>query len=115
MMAMLAVVSDGYQAAFMCPTEILSQQHFVTISNTLKEFNLEIGLLTGSTPAKVRTQILKGLIEGEIDIVVGTHALFQKDVEYASLGIVIADEEHRLAYASEFPSRTKAKKSTTSR
>lgn len=95
MMAMLAVVSDGYQAAFMCPTEILSQQHFVTISNTLKEFNLEIALLTGSTPAKVRTQILKGLIEGEIDIVVGTHALFQKDVEYASLGIVIADEEHR--------------------
>jgi ATP-dependent DNA helicase RecG len=95
MMAMLAVVSDGYQAAFMCPTEILSQQHYVTISNTLKEFNLEIALLTGSTPAKTRTQILKGLKDGTINIVVGTHALFQKDVEYAALGIVIADEEHR--------------------
>lgn len=95
MMAMLAVVSDGYQAAFMCPTEILSQQHYVTISNTLKEFNFEIALLTGSTPAKTRTQILKGLKDGTINIVVGTHALFQKDVEYAALGIVIADEEHR--------------------
>lgn len=94
-MAILAVVSGGYQAALMCPTEILSNQHFDTISDILKPYNLNIALLTGSTPLKQRKVILDGLQNGTINVIIGTHALFQKDVEYEKLGIVIADEEHR--------------------
>ncbi len=96
MIAMLAVVSDGYQAALMCPTEILSSQHYETLKETFKVYdNINIALLTGSTPTKQRKEIAEGLKEGTIQIVVGTHALFQKDIDYHNLGIVIADEEHR--------------------
>ena len=96
MLAMLAVTSDGFQAALMCPTEILSKQHFETLSETLGKFpNIKIGMLTGSTNLKQRKELLEQISSGEINIIVGTHALFQKDVEYKDLGIVIADEEHR--------------------
>ena len=96
MLAMLAVTSDGFQAALMCPTEILSKQHFETLSETLGKFpNIKIGMLTGSTNPKQRKELLEQISSGEINIIVGTHALFQKDVEYKDLGIVIADEEHR--------------------
>lgn len=95
-LAMLATVSDGYQAALMCPTEILSKQHFATIEDILKDFSdIKIAVLTGTTPTKQRREIMEGLANGSINIVVGTHALFQKDIEYQNLGIVIADEEHR--------------------
>lgn len=96
MLAMLAVTSDGFQAALMCPTEILSKQHFETLSETLCSFpDIKIGMLTGSTNLKQRKELLEQIASGEINIIVGTHALFQKDVEYKDLGIVIADEEHR--------------------
>ena len=94
-MAILAVYSGGYQSALMCPTEILSKQHFDTLNDILAPYNLNIKLLTGSTPPKDRKVILDGLKDGSINVVIGTHALFQKDVEYEKLGIVIADEEHR--------------------
>lgn len=94
-MAILAAISDGYQAALMCPTEILSNQHFETISQLFKDFDIKIELLTGSTSQKNRKIILENLKNGTINLVIGTHALFQKDVEYDKLGIVIADEEHR--------------------
>lgn len=96
MLAILAVVSGGYQAALMCPTEILSAQHYETLKQTFELFDdINIALLTGSTPVKQRKEIIDGLNNGQINVVVGTHALFQKDIEYANLGIVIADEEHR--------------------
>ena len=94
-MAIMATVSAGFQAALMCPTEILSNQHYETLNNILKDFNLNIALLTGSTSLKRRREILEDLKNGKINIIIGTHALFQKDVEYKNLGIVIADEEHR--------------------
>ena len=94
-MAILAVVSGGFQAALMCPTEILSRQHYETLRTILKPYNLNIALLTGSTTGKVKKQIVTDLKNGKINVVIGTHALFQKDVEYEKLGIVIADEEHR--------------------
>ncbi len=95
-LSMLATVSSGYQAALMCPTEILSKQHYATLIDTLKDFpNIKIALLTGTTPAKQRREIMDGLVNGEINIIVGTHALFQKDIEYNNLGLVITDEEHR--------------------
>lgn len=95
-MSILAVVSGGYQAALMCPTEILSKQHFSTISKMLEQFdNIKVALLTGTTPAKQRKEIIEQLATGEINVIIGTHALFQKDIDYLKLGIVIADEEHR--------------------
>lgn len=94
--AMLAVVSDGYQAALMCPTEILSLQHYATVKEMLSIFpDINIAVLTGSTKASEKRLIMEGLKNGTINIVIGTHALFQKDVEYQALGIAIADEEHR--------------------
>ncbi len=94
--SILATVSGGFQAALMCPTEILSKQHFDTLSTVLKDFpEYKIALLTGSTPAKERKMIMNDLANGNIHIIIGTHALFQKDIEYHNLGIVIADEEHR--------------------
>lgn len=94
--AMLACTSCGYQAALMCPTEILSNQHYETLKNTFKDFDfVNIGVLTGSTPASKRKEILQDLKNGKINIVVGTHALFQSDVEYDKLGLVVTDEEHR--------------------
>lgn len=95
LLSMLACVSDGYQAALMCPTEILSKQHYATIKELLKDYDINIALLTGTTSAKVRNEIIGNLENGKINIIVGTHALFQKDIEYNNLGLVIADEEHR--------------------
>lgn len=94
--AMLACVSGGYQAALMCPTEILSNQHFETIKTALSKYqDINIGLLTGSTSISSRKDILEQLKAGTINIIIGTHALFQSDVEYLNLGLVVTDEEHR--------------------
>lgn len=94
--ALLATVTSGYQAALMCPTEILSNQHFETLVETFKDFdNVKLGLLTGSTPQSKRLEIIEKLRTGEINIMIGTHALFQSDVEYKNLGLVVTDEEHR--------------------
>lgn len=106
-MAIVAIVSAGYQAALMCPTEILSQQHYATLTEMLKTFNINIALMTGSTSQKNRKEILEGLKNGEINVIVGTHALFQNDVEYQSLGIVIADEEHRFGVRQRVMIRNK--------
>ena len=95
-MSILATVSGGYQAALMCPTEILSKQHFETFKQILSIFpEINIALLTGTTPLKERREVMDGLKNGTINVVIGTHALFQKDIEYLNLALVIADEEHR--------------------
>lgn len=93
--SLLATVSAGYQGVLMCPTEILSVQHYQTLSEILKPFDINMKVLTGSTTTADRKQILEGLKSGNINIVIGTHALFQNDVEYNKLGLVITDEEHR--------------------
>lgn len=95
-MSIMAVVLGGYQAVLMCPTEILSKQHYQTISQILKEYKeVKMGLLTGSTSLKQRKEIIDKIASGDINVIIGTHALFQKDIDYPKLGIVIADEEHR--------------------
>ncbi len=95
-MAIFATVLAGYQAALMCPTEILSNQHFETLLNTFKEYKeVKLGLLTGSTPTAKRNEVIEKLKSGEINVIVGTHALFQSDVEYKNLALVVTDEEHR--------------------
>lgn len=85
----------NYQSALMAPTEILANQHYLNLKEFLKDYDINIALLTGSTPKKDKTDIYKGLKDGSINMVIGTHALIQDEVEYNNLGLVITDEQHR--------------------
>ncbi|HUC81999.1 MAG TPA: ATP-dependent DNA helicase RecG [Flavisolibacter sp.] len=95
LLAMLMAIDNGFQCCMMAPTEILSQQHFATISRMVEGLPLQVKLLTGSTPAKERKIIHKGLLEGAIQIVIGTHALIEETVQFQNLGMAIVDEQHR--------------------
>ncbi len=86
---------SGYQSALLAPTEILSIQHYNSAVKLLEPFGVKIGLLTGKLKAKEKKEIYKKLVTGELDLVVGTHALFTDDVVYSNLGLVITDEQHR--------------------
>jgi ATP-dependent DNA helicase RecG len=88
-------VDSGVQCAIMAPTEILAVQHFDSFKKFSKKSPLSCELLIGKTPPKERTVILKKLKEKKIDVIIGTHALIQKDVQFKSLGLVIVDEQHR--------------------
>lgn len=90
---------NGIQSAVMAPTEILAAQHYKTFNSFLEPCGVRVALLTGSTPAKQKAAIREKLLSGEIDLVAGTHAIIQKDVEYKSLGLVITDEQHRFGVA----------------
>ena len=90
-----SAVKNGFQCALMAPTEILAAQHMETLSKMLSPAGFRIDLLTGSTPAKEKREIKARLLEGETDLVIGTHALIQDDVEFKNLGLVITDEQHR--------------------
>ncbi|MBF1170697.1 MAG: ATP-dependent DNA helicase RecG, partial [[Eubacterium] sulci] len=93
--AIFHAVSAGWQAAFMAPTEILARQHFARISVDLAKFGMKTALLVSGLKVAERREILEGISSGDIDIIVGTHALIQSDVEFAKLGLVITDEQHR--------------------
>ncbi|MGN1328107.1 MAG: ATP-dependent DNA helicase RecG [Eubacterium sp.] len=88
-------VKNGYQAALMAPTEILATQHFESLNKMLSPVGIRVELLTGSVPAKQKREIKARLIDGGIDLLIGTHALIQNDVEFKNLGLVITDEQHR--------------------
>lgn len=85
----------GYQTAFMAPTEILATQHADTLERTLSGYGLTIGLLTGSVKGKSRIELLSKISDGSVDVIVGTHALFQKSIKFHKLGFAIIDEQHR--------------------
>lgn len=89
------VIKNGYQCALMAPTEILAVQHFNSISKAMRDTGINIRLLTGSVKASEKKQIKSELIEGKIDLLIGTHAIIQNDVEFNNLGLVITDEQHR--------------------
>lgn len=93
--ALYATMTAGFQGALMVPTEILAQQHLESLNQLFDPLELTTALLTGSTKTKERRAILAGLQTGEIDLVIGTHALIQDDVQFAKLGLVITDEQHR--------------------
>ncbi|MBW7571617.1 ATP-dependent DNA helicase RecG [Caproiciproducens sp. AGMB10547] len=90
-------VADGMQAALMAPTEILAQQHFASLSALLRD--MRVALLTGSMPAAKKREVLQGLLTGEIQLVIGTHALLSEGVAFQRLGLVITDEQHRFGVA----------------
>ncbi len=90
-----AVITAGYQGALMAPTEILAEQHAASLDQWLSPLGVRIALLTGSTKAKARRVVLENLAAGNIDLLIGTHALIQPDVTFNRLGLVITDEQHR--------------------
>jgi len=93
--ALLVAVEAGTQGAMLAPTEILARQHFETLQRMTRPTGVEVALLTGRDKGRVRESILMGLVDGSIDIVVGTHAIFQDTVAYRNLGLVVIDEQHR--------------------
>ena len=95
----LLAVDNGYQACIMAPTEILAHQHYETITQLLGALDVNCQLLTGSTTTKQRQPLHDQLRNGEIDILIGTHALIEKDVQFANLGLCIIDEQHRFGVA----------------
>ena len=95
----LLAVDNGYQACIMAPTEILANQHYETITQLLGALNVNCQLLTGSTTTKQRQPLHEQLRNGEIDILIGTHALIEKDVQFTNLGLCIIDEQHRFGVA----------------
>lgn len=94
-MAMYASALAGQQSAFLAPTEILAKQHMANVSKVLEPYGVHVELLFSSLATKEKKRVNKELRNGEIDVIVGTHALFQNEVEYHNLGLVIADEQHR--------------------
>ena len=99
LMSMLIALDNGYQACMMAPTEILAAQHYETIKQFLFGMNVRVELLMGSVKGKRREEILKGLLTGEVQILIGTHAVLEDTVNFASLGMVVIDEQHRFGVA----------------
>jgi len=99
LMSMLIAIDNGYQACIMAPTEILAEQHLQTIMQFLKGMDLRVALLTGIVKGKRREEVLEGLLDGTIHILVGTHAVIEDTVQFARLGFVVVDEQHRFGVA----------------
>ena len=99
LMTMLIAIDNGYQACIMAPTEILAEQHLQTIMTFLKDMDLRVALLTGIVKGKRRQEVLDGLLDDTIHILVGTHAVIEDTVQFARLGFVVVDEQHRFGVA----------------
>ena len=99
LLAMLLAMDNGFQSCMMAPTEILATQHFNSISDLLKETNVKVKLLTGSTKTAERKMIHEELLSGELSILVGTHAVLEDVVKFKNLGLAIIDEQHRFGVA----------------
>ena len=98
-MCMLIALDNCYQTCLMAPTEILATQHYATVSEMLKEMGITVALLTGSTKKKEREEIHRGLQDGSLQILIGTHALLEDVVTFKNIGLVIIDEQHRFGVA----------------
>ena len=99
LMAMLIALDNGCQACIMAPTEILAEQHLATIRDFLRDMPVRVELLTGVVKGKKRREVLDGLLTGEVQILVGTHAVIEDTVQFQRLGLVVVDEQHRFGVA----------------
>lgn len=109
-LACLAAISSGQQAALLAPTEILAEQHLANLSNWFAPLGIQLAGLTGKTPAKARRELLAGLAAGQIQLLIGTHAIFQPEVNYLNLGLVVIDEQHRFGVSQRLELRNKGAK-----
>ncbi len=107
-MAMLTAVESGAQTAFLAPTEILARQHHATLLTQLGSLGVRVAILTGREKGRARESVLMGLASGEIDILVGTHAIFQEKVAYRNLGLAVIDEQHRFGVSQRLLLSSKA-------
>lgn len=99
LLCMLIAAGNGYQSCLMAPTEILARQHLASISALLKPVKISIALLTGSSSGKTKKAVLEACLKGEVDILIGTHAIIEEAVQFKNLGLAIADEQHRFGVA----------------
>lgn len=95
LLVMALALDNGMQACLMAPTEILAQQHYLSISSLVENLPIRVSLLTGSIKGKPRSEILSALVQGDIDIIIGTHALIEETVQFKTLGLAVIDEQHR--------------------
>ena len=95
LMSMLLALDNGYQACMMAPTEILARQHYATVCKMLDGMDVKVAVLTGASKARERRASLEGIASGEVDILIGTHALIEDRVQFSNLGFVVIDEQHR--------------------
>jgi ATP-dependent DNA helicase RecG len=109
-LAMLAAVESGAQAALLAPTEILARQHHVTLMGQLDSIGVRVAILTGREKGRARDSVLMGLADGSIDILVGTHAIFQEKVTYKNLGLAVIDEQHRFGVSQRLLLSSKAER-----
>ena len=108
LLAMLAAVEAGAQAAFLAPTEILARQHHATLLAQIDSIGVRVAILTGREKGKARESVLMGLADGSVDILVGTHAIFQEKVAYRNLGLAVIDEQHRFGVSQRLLLMSKA-------
>ena len=101
---------NGRQSALMAPTELLAEQHFRSLAPLLEQAGLRVGLLTGAVKGRARKELLAALAAGELDLLIGTHALLSEGVDYAELGLVITDEQHRFGVAQRAALSAKARR-----
>ncbi|MBR0551378.1 ATP-dependent DNA helicase RecG [Stakelama marina] len=109
-MALLMAAEAGAQGALLAPTEILARQHYETLSRMLAGIGVNLAILTGRDKGRVREGVLMGLADGSIDILIGTHAIFQEGVNYKDLGLVVVDEQHRFGVAQRMMLQAKAER-----
>ena len=105
--AMVTACGSGYQTAFMAPTEILAEQHFLTLRTLLDALGIQAVVVKGGTSSRERTKALERIKSGEVQIVIGTHALIEEDVQFAKLGLVVVDEQHKFGVLQRATLRSK--------
>jgi len=110
LMALLNAVEAGYQGAFLAPTEILARQHFASLQKLLTGLPINLAMLTGRDKGKIRESTLMGLADGSINILVGTHAIFQEKVQYKNLAVAIIDEQHKFGVSQRLMLSQKAER-----
>lgn len=108
--AALLAASSGYQAVIMAPTELLAEQHFQNFKTWMHDLNIKVALLTGQIKGKAKEEILGSLAEGNIDIIIGTHALFQDRVEFCQVAVIVIDEQHRFGVHQRLALNEKGRK-----
>ncbi len=106
-LALLETIANGYQGVLMAPTEILAEQHYLKLNDMLEEMGIRIGLLNGSLSQKERSSLLKEINEKKIQLIVGTHALFQEGVNYSRIGLIVIDEQHRFGVEQRYRLKNK--------
>ena len=110
LMAILTAIESGAQAALLAPTEILARQHHATLLKQLDSIGVRVGILTGREKGRARQSVLMGLADGSIDLLVGTHAIFQEKVAYRNLGLAVIDEQHRFGVSQRLLLASKAER-----